>query len=45
MSNFANCLTVDAFCLLKMKLVSYRLLSATAIATAFFAVPNIKPET
>jgi len=44
MANFKNCRTVDAFCLLKTKLIFRRLLSATA-TTKLFAVPNIKPET
>ena len=36
MSNFANFRTVDVFCLLKTKLILYRLLSATATATKLF---------
>ena len=36
MTNFANCRTVDVFCLLKTKLVFCRLQAATATATIFF---------
>jgi len=44
MANFANCRTVDVFCLLKTKLVFRRLQSATA--TKFFApIANSKHPT
>ena len=42
MAYFANCRTVDAFCLLKTKLIFRRLLSATATATGLFA-PSLRP--